>query len=475
MTQSGAPLPLSLNAIHGLGSVTYGVKEAGLTTFFMIYYNQVLGFDPRIVSAVLVGAMLVEAVADPAIGRLSDATRSRFGRRLPWLYLSAVPMAIAWALLWLPESMIPHNFWTLLINVIAIRLLVSACEIPSVSLVAELTRDYDARTTLMRFRFLFGWLGGLITTAMAYLVFLRAPDGSDNGMLNPDGYAAFGLFGAVLIISSTLASAIGQHRRVMALPPPAVVDRTHGGNMITDVMTALRHPAFLSLALGTFFLIAGYALSISGLNYVLLYVWRFSDAQISGFPVVLVLAVLAAFLTVSPAHRRLGKRDTAMRFVLFGGAMGLAPYLARNFGLWPALGSTGSMLLLFLFMVTALFGQIVANISTSSMVAEIVEAHEAETGTRAEGVFFAGYFMVQKLGNATGIIMVGQIIALAGLEEKISPDALPPGTATAMAWAFGGVLSTLACLTTWGLRNYPITRDNHAARIAALAVREDGA
>jgi glycoside/pentoside/hexuronide:cation symporter, GPH family len=472
MTPSPPVVPLRVKAWHGLGSVTYGVKEAGLTTFFMIYYNQVLGFDPRVVSLVLIGAMLVDAIADPAIGRLSDATRSRFGRRLPWLYLSALPMAIAWTLLWLPASMVPHNGWTLLLNVVAVRVLVSACEIPSIALVAELTRDYDDRTTLMRYRFLFGWVGGLITTALAYGYFLKSRDGSGNGLLDPEGYAGFGLFGAAMIIASTTLSALGQHRTIMAMPPPAVALRSHGGNMFTDIVTALRHPAFLALATGAFFLFTGYAVAIGAVNYTALYVWRFTDAQLANFPIALVIAVLGAFAATGLAHRRLGKRDTAMLFMMISGALWFVPYLGRNIGLWPALGGTASMLLLFIFMTTALFCHIIANISVASMVAEVVEAHEAEAGTRNEGVFFAGYLMVNKFGNAAGIFIVGQIVALAGLGGKVSPDALPPGTATIMAWTMAGVLTGLAFASAWGLRNYPITRDNHDARIAALAVAE---
>src|SRR3546814_8652744 len=93
----------------------------------MIYYNQVLGFDPRVVSLILIGAMIVDAMVDPLIGRLSDATRSRLGRRLPWLYGAALPMAIAWALLWMSPDIAAHSTVGLFLNVIAVRILVSAC------------------------------------------------------------------------------------------------------------------------------------------------------------------------------------------------------------------------------------------------------------------------------------------------------------------------------------------------------------
>src|SRR3546814_15101086 len=85
-------------------------------------------------------------------------------------------MAIAWALLWMSPDIAAHSTVGLFLNVIAVRILVSACEIPSISLVAELTRDYDERTALMRFRFLFGWLGGLAAVALAYGYFLKSDE-----------------------------------------------------------------------------------------------------------------------------------------------------------------------------------------------------------------------------------------------------------------------------------------------------------
>src|SRR3546814_13940570 len=86
----------------------------------------------------------------------------------------------------------------------------------------------------MRFRFLFGWLGGLLAVALAYGYFLKSDDPATNGLLDPSGYAAFGLFGAALILVSTLGSAFGQQRRILALPPPPPA--AHPGKaMLADI------------------------------------------------------------------------------------------------------------------------------------------------------------------------------------------------------------------------------------------------
>lgn len=460
-------LPTRLKVAHGLGSVTLGVKEAGLTTFFMIYYNQVLGFDPRVVSWVLVGAMIVDALVDPLIGRLSDATQTRLGRRLPWLYGAALPMAIAWALLWMSPDIAAHSTLGLALNVIAVRVLVSACEIPSISLVAELTRDYDERTALMRYRFLFGWLGGLAAVALAYGYFLKSDDPTQSGLLDPTGYAAYGLFGAGLILVSTLGSAFGQQRRILALPPRPV--NPHRKAMLADIALAFRNPAFVALASGALFVVAGYATTISATNYMMLYVWRLTDAQLTWYPAGLAIAVFGAFAAVGPAHWRFGKRDIAIGAVLASGAIAFLPYAARNLGWWPELGGWTSVVLLLIFQTVSLFGLIVASISTASMVAEIVEAHEVDHGSRIEGVFFSGYLMVQKFGQAIGILLIGQLVDYVGLGTRVRPEDLAPATATMMAWIFAGLMIWISIAAALLLRRYGIDRASHEARLAALA------
>src|SRR3546814_5094925 len=107
-------------------------------------------------------ALVLDAFVDPVIGYLSDQTHTRWGRRLPWLYLAPIPLAFAWFALWTPGADATPGFWHLVVVAVLVRSLVTCCEVPSVALLPELTRDYDERTTLMRYRYLFGWAGGLL-------------------------------------------------------------------------------------------------------------------------------------------------------------------------------------------------------------------------------------------------------------------------------------------------------------------------
>ena len=139
MTISTDRVPLHIKLFHGIGSIAYGVKDNGFSTFLLLFYNQVIGLDARLVSLALMLALFVDAFADPIIGHLSDRTYTKWGKRLPWLYIAPIPLGLAWILLWAaPASLGGWIFAYLLVIAIMVRVLVSCCEVPSASLIPEL-------------------------------------------------------------------------------------------------------------------------------------------------------------------------------------------------------------------------------------------------------------------------------------------------------------------------------------------------
>lgn len=245
-----APLPFSLKILHGLGSIAYGVKDSGFSTFLLLFYNQVVGIDAGIVGTAIMVALIVDAFADPIIGELSDRTRSRWGRRLPWLYAAPIPLAIAWIALWNPPAMSQVMTVAWLIGfAIIVRALVSMCEVPSIALVPELTPDYHERTILMRYRFLFGWGGGLMMLALAYGVFLGGP----RGLTDPAGYFGYALIGGTMMAGAVMLSAAGQHKRIAKPSPPLAGISPTIRTIIREMMNTLSNQAFLWLAAAALF------------------------------------------------------------------------------------------------------------------------------------------------------------------------------------------------------------------------------
>lgn len=462
-------LPQRLKIVHGFGAVAFGVKDSGFSFFLLIFYNQVLGMDAGLVSLALACALLVDAVVDPILGNLSDRTYSRWGRRLPWLYAAALPLALAWAVLWDPAVDGTPSFAELLGIAVVVRVLLSACEVPSVSLLPEITADYDERTTLFRYRYLFGWMGGLLMMTLAYTVFMRGPE----GLLGTGGYSPFGICGAVLIFVSVVGSALGQHRLVAHLPadrpPPFSIRRA-----FAEIREAFSERAFLIFAAGALAAYVSQGMTFSITNYLNLFVWQFDQNALTVYPAVLFLSVVLMFFVVGPLHRWLGKPRSAAWSAIVAVVVTLTPYALFLAGFWPTPGSTASTVGFYAFLLVGNTSGIVTMISGSSMIAEIVEAFQERTGRRAEGSFYSGNWFVQKCATGLGIFLTGQIVAFSGLSTDAAQGAVPSDVLTRMILLYGAGTVVLAIVAAYWLARFPITREEHEARIAALDLAARG-
>jgi len=462
------PLPMRLKAIHGFGAVAFGVKDSGFSFFLLPFYNQALGMDAGLVSLALGLALLVDAVVDPLIGNLSDRTWSRWGRRLPWLYIAPVPLALMWVLLWSPPGSEAPSFWGLFGIAVGVRILLSACEVPSVSLVPELTQDYDERTTLFRYRYLSGWCGGILMMILAYTVFVPG----SQGVLNADGYAAFGIFGAVLMVASVIGSAAGQHHLVAHYPDQKPGPFSFSG-AFAEIREAFSEKAFLIFAAGGLAAYVSQGMTFSMTNYVMIFVWMLDGAALSLYPVTLFLSVVLMFFIVGPMHRKLGKPRSAAYAALIALALFLVPYVLFLLGLWPQAGTLTSTLCLYVLLLFGNTFAVVVMISASSMIAEIVEAFQERTGRRAEGSFYSGNWLVQKCATGLGIFLTGGVISASGLSSDASPGAVPMDVLSTLILLYGGITIVLTLIAAFWLIRFPINRADHEARVAAMTAGDD--
>ena len=141
MSEAAQRLPLRTKLTYGFGSVAYGIKDNGFATFLLFYYNQVIGMRADLVSLAIALALIADAFIDPLVGHLSDKTRTKIGRRHPWLYAAVIPIAIAWIALWHPPSMSEwQTFVYLFLIAMIVRMTFSAYEVPALALLPGLGR-----------------------------------------------------------------------------------------------------------------------------------------------------------------------------------------------------------------------------------------------------------------------------------------------------------------------------------------------
>jgi glycoside/pentoside/hexuronide:cation symporter, GPH family len=457
-------LPARLRIFHGLGAVAYGIKDNGFSVFLLIFYNQVMGLDAAVVGTVIMAALIFDALADPVIGELSDRTQSRWGRRLPWLYSAAIPVGIVWMLLWHPPVMGDTGtlVWLFCTAILA-RFLIAMCEIPSIALVPEITPDYDERTVLMRYRLLFAWGGGLLILIFAYGIFFTGKQGvSDRA-----GYDGYALSGALIMTGSVLLSAFAQHRYI-AKPSPAARPAHSLKQAVFEMRETLSNRAFVILAFAALFGLINQGMTFALSNYLLAYVWLFERMEFLYYALVLFGSVMIAFLLVPPISKKYGKKGGAIRLATITLSINTALYCSYLFDLVPGGYSNPLPLFMFGFVILANSAAVGMMILTNSMFADVVEASEAETGRRSEGLFFAGYFFTQKCAVGIGTFIAGLILTFASFPEKAVSGQVDQAVLNQFALLYMVALLIIGSIGISILRHFPISRESHNERLRVL-------
>ncbi|WP_165961141.1 MFS transporter [Qipengyuania sediminis] len=464
-------VPFGIKLAYGSGAITYGIKDNGFAVFLLIFYNQVMGLPADLVGLAVMIALIIDAFIDPVIGHLSDRTNSRWGRRHPWIYASILPVGLSWFLLWHPPQWSePAMLAYLTGSAILVRSALALNEVPSLAMLPELTRDYHERTDVIRYRFLFGWLGGLTLLFLAYAVFLAPTPEQPAGLLRREGYDAYAITGVVMMTLATLVAALGTHRR-LAHPPISLPPRQPLGAELRAMGRTLRNPAFLTLMGAGVFAFANQGLNFATSTYMQLYVWEFPRWAMQVWPATLFAGVVLAFVMTPPVSRRLGKKRGAAVMAAIAVTLGLAPYILRLFGLFPENGETMTMPL-FLAIITLATGFGVAPmILTGSMLADVVEDSELKTGHREEGLFYAGNLFMQKCVTGIGTFAAGMLITAVGMPREAVPGAVDPEVIQRLMLVFVVLtLSFFAGAITMFLR-FPLDEKGHEERLRLLAAR----
>jgi glycoside/pentoside/hexuronide:cation symporter, GPH family len=462
-------LPLRIKLGNGFGSIAYGVKDNGFATLLLLFYNQVLGLEAGTVGLILLTALLLDAMIDPFVGYMSDKTHSRWGKRHPWMYAAILPMAAAWIMLWHPPEIGPPALYAyLLLFAFLMRAAVSCYEIPALSVVPGLSSDYDERTSLTRWRFLFAWAGGLLMLTLAFGVFLVPSDRYPVGQLNIDGYELYGWTGAALMLTATTVAALTTHRRIAKLTdgPP-----THLPPLETlrQIRRTLSSKAFLILLASSLFAFVNIGMTFSATTYLMTYYWEMPQAGFIAYSLTLFAGVIGAFLIVGWLQSRIEKRTGAVAAGIISLAFAVTPYLLRMAGLFPENGHPALIPLLFTILTISNSCAVASVMLAQSMAADVVEASQEQTGKRSEGIFFSAYFFVQKCATGLGIFLTGTIVSLSGFPAKARPGAVGSEVLDSFALYFLVILVTFAVFSIAMIARYPISRADHDARVRRMA------
>ena len=469
MSEALAPrLPRKVKLLYGLGSIAIGAKTAMLG-MILFYYSQVVGLRPDLVGLALGISLFVDAFWDPLIGQFSDNLRTRWGRRHPLMYASAIPIAISfWALFNPPEGLSDMELFSYLLGLIlTVRFFTSFYEVPSTALAPELAPDYHDRTVVLSYRWLFGALGTGITSVLAYGYFFRPTPEYPIGQLNPAGYGPLSTTISVVLLLAILISALGTHHRIPQFHQPAQRNPTLW-ETLREIGSTLKNWNFgVSVTAG---LIFGMSIGLySGLAlYFATYFWELPASNVLVLAIAqLISAPIAA--SVGPWLSRLwGKRRACMTMFFAGVMLTGLPIFLRLIGFFP---ENGSPWLVPILTADRLLSGILNTggfIVVSSMIADITEESQLKTGRRSEGLLQSADSILQKSVSGLSALLPGLILAFIDFPTKAQPGTVPQETLQMLGWIYLPATVTLSLLSISTWRFYRIDQATHERNLAGV-------
>jgi GPH family glycoside/pentoside/hexuronide:cation symporter len=456
MTTQTGRLKFSTKLAYGAGDLGAAIASAINGFFLLDFLINIAGLRPGVAGNIFLVAKIWDAVNDPLVGWLTDRTVSKWGRRRPWLLIAAIPFGLAFFLQWIvPPLSEAAKFWYYLVIALLLDTAFTAVNVPYAALTAELTDDYDERTRLSSVRMSFSILGGVLAAFFHGIVVSLFPQ--DPRL----GYAISAAIWAVAIAGPCFITFFGTREpgyAISARPPDESLGYWEGLKIV------FRNKAFVLVTL--IYLLSWLTIQFAQ-NNLRIYTKDWVKMDMGLFSFLLLAIQFSSFVWVliwARVSDRIGKKN-----IYYLGAGFFVVALLGLFFVQP-----GQVVLTFVLAAMAGIGISVGYLVPWSMVPDVVELDELETGQRREGVFYGFFVLLQKLGLALGMFVSGWALDLSGYVRGVAgqPDPVQPASALfTMRVLIGPVSAAVLLLSFVAVYFYPLTREKHAALRVELQKR----
>jgi GPH family glycoside/pentoside/hexuronide:cation symporter len=444
---------------YSLGQFSWAAKDTAFHYFLFFYYTQFLGLSASLAGLAALLALTADAISDPIVGQVSDNWRGgKWGRRHPFMAAAIVPFPLFLiAIFNPPESLSQYQlFGWYLANAIIIRTFLTLFTVPHLALGAELSEDYEERTSIATFRNLLGYTGGLSIQLVAW--FILIPTATAAGMVS-DGYRNVGFVAAALAVVGMVAAFWGTRDRIQYLAKISEAQQARPWYYaFADVVTMLKnHSARIYLS-ANLVLIVAVGVSNTMLLHINNFFYGFSSQQTGIFMLCIFLCLLpAAWISKHFVHR-FGKERGVIRLICCMAVIGPMPVMLHLYGFTPPSGSTGllAVVCFFIVMHQSLY---IANANIAGgMVPDIADELALKSGMRQEGIINSGMMLAQKMTFGLGAFFAGIAIDFAGMEGVTEASQVTGVMMERLAWVYGPGLMCATFLVALIYSRYTLTR-----------------
>ena len=467
-------VPFSSKLAFGVGQFAEGLKNTAFSLFVLFYYSQVLELSATLAGVALMIALLFDAFTDPLAGSLSDNWKSRLGRRHPFMYASAVPLALAFVgLFWPPGNAETLGEWWLFawltLFAILTRGAMTLYHVPHLALGAEMTENYSERNRIVAFRQFFAAVGVAAVSLIGLVYFFSEERG---GRTEASNYAPFAITLGVLMVATIWLSAYGTQKEVPHLSEPAPKPKRNVLVQVgLDLIAGFTNRSFVWLFLGVLIVYV-----MAGVNgtldlYMYQYFWELTGVQMAVLNMGTVLGLLVGVFLVLPILRYTGKRSGVILGTAVWAVCQVCPVVMRLVEWLPQNGTDGLIAVLLSFKIIQGLILQLAFVAFGSMMADVADEHEYETGVRQEGIFFGAVSFSAKATSGFGTFLGGLGLDLIdwprGAEIQTAAD-VPAETLIQLGLFYGPIVAGFSIVSMWCYTHYRLTRQRHAEIVAEL-------
>lgn len=433
---------------YGIGDTGFSITTTIIGAYFAIFLTDVVGVSPGIAAAAIFAGRSWDTINDPLIGHFSDRTRTRWGRRRPFLLFGCLPFALAFMLLWLRPPW--ENPVALAVYYAVAYVLFDTAAtfvyMPYFALTPELTSDYDERTALTSYRMFFSILGGLVAfTLPLVIVGSFAPQNAPRVLL-------MGVIFGVVSMLPLLFTFFGTRERpeYLEMRPP---------KLRQSLQAALKNRPFVFGAV--IFLLTWVSFDIlqATLLYFIKYVVQREAQSDVIMAVIFIMAIFALPFWVWAARR------WSKRWAYVGGVAFWAVVQLVLITLNPA---TDFSVVIFLCLLAGI-GVGAAHVLPWAIIPDAVEWDEWQTGERHEGMFYSLITLMQKAASSIAIPLALLMLDLTGYIPNAAQQ--PAQALLGIRLVMGPLPAVLLCTGILFAILYPLSRREHARIVEELAAR----
>jgi GPH family glycoside/pentoside/hexuronide:cation symporter len=468
------PLSMKTKLAFAVGTTGEAIAIFSVSSYAMLFYNQVLGLSAYLAGIAMSLSLILDGPCDLLMGSISDRTRSRFGRRHIYMYISPLPIALGLLAVFNPPRALPTTwlFVWFTASVVYLRQVMNIFHTPHFALGGELSRDYTERSKVMAYASFSQAVGAAAMGWVALSFFFRATPRYPSGLLNPGPWSAFSIAVAATVFVTLYASAWYTRDRIQLLPKaPDNLPKFGIMEFYRDVSKAFSNRNYVILIAGYFLLTMMVGLRTGISVYTNTFFWGLKSDQLRWIVFSVLLGYGLAFWITAYLHRRFDKKPTIVASAIVQAIAPSLPILLNLMGVLSA-RTPGLVLILVTAMTVGSVAGGVLTMSVTSAMADIVDENDLKYGLRQEGVMYAMRNLFGKVDQAVGAVLAGLVLTLIHFPTKAQVGHVAHGVVLNLAlcdglWAaIPGLLAVLPYLA------FGITRRSYETTKSALAARE---